>query len=121
MVPNFFTFREVVEMEVHELAVGDVDESAVERPYLGRAKPDLFDRPDFVAKPTEVSHAYRPGRVQRNAADQVLERLLRSQGHRDAADAEPCHQCRYVEADIVEPHDDGGEDDAGLDAVAQRM
>jgi len=120
MVPNFFTFREVVELKVHELAVGDADEGAVERAHLGRAKPDLFDGPDFIAKPAELPDTHGPRRVQREGSDKILNRLLCGQSHRDTADAQACKDRRHVEADVIQPHECDDEDSGDLEGMGCR-
>jgi hypothetical protein len=66
----------------------------------------LSDGPDHVLDPHEVADAERLVDADRDRAEQVLHRLLRGEGERDAADAEPREEARHLEPELVQHRDE---------------
>ena len=87
VVPDPLAPREVLDLEVRELRVRNGDDGAIERAHPRRAQAHVLDGTDSPAKATEFSHPHRLVGVKRDAADEVLQRLLRRQRNCDPADA----------------------------------
>ena len=109
MIPDPVAPGEVLDLEVGELRVRDGDDGAVERAHPRRAQPHLFDGADRPPETTELPDAHRLVGVERDAADEVLQRLLRRQRDGDPAHAQPRQHGDDVDAETVE-HCKAGED-----------
>ena len=103
-----------------ELGVGHRDHGAIGRADARRVEADLLDGAGLVAEAAEVADAHRLVGEQRQAAEEILERLLGAESDGDAADAESGEQRRDVEAEAAEHADDREGDDHPLRHLARR-
>jgi hypothetical protein len=83
---------EVLDLAAHEVGVRDREDAAVDGPDPRRAQADRVDDADAVAEPEDVAHPDRAVGVEDQPPDEVLERALRGEGHREAAHAEAGHE-----------------------------
>ena len=102
-----------------QLAVRDADERAVRRADLRRAHADPLHVAREVLDPHQVAHAEGLVGGERDRAEQVLDRLLRAEGDRDAADAEPREDGGHRVAEGAERRDEPGDRDEHAREVAR--
>ena len=119
--PHPIALREVLERHAGERAVRDADDGPIERAHPGGAQTDLLDRAHLTSVPEEVAHPHRPVGEQRDAPEQILERLLGGERHRDAADAEAGHRRRHVHAEGAEDAEQPHHDDDDLGGQLERL
>jgi hypothetical protein len=108
VVPDTVAPGKVLDLEVRELRVRDGDDGAIERAHPRRAEAYLLDGTDCPSEATEFPHPHRLVGVECDTADEVFQRLLCCQRHRDPADAEPCQDSDDVDTETVE-HGNAGE------------
>ena len=92
------------------LPVGNADEGSIERTDTGRAQPDVFHRTDEFSNFQRVPDVHGLVENQGGAGDDVLQCLLRRQGERDTANADPGERRRRVDAEMPQHHSDSHDD-----------
>ena len=102
--PELVARRQRLDVRVRDLAVGHADDRAIQCTDARRSQADVIDGPDGLAELEEVADAHRLVEDDRDAADDVLERLLRGERHGNAADAEAGERGGRIDAEVVQHH-----------------
>src|SRR5271157_4341911 len=118
MEPKLIAGRVCFDAHGCDLAVGNAHYGSVESADADGAEANLFDRADRVAHFQEVSHSYDLVEDQRNAANDVLQRLLRGEGNRDAADTESSQSSGDLYTEEVQNYEHACEDKQYVDDPA---
>ena len=116
MEPEFVARRDRLQADVGDMAVGNAHDRAVEGTDARRAQADVVNGAGDLAHLQEVSNPHRLVEDEGRAGDDVLERLLRRQRHRDPADAESRQRGRGIDAEVAKRHEQRHEDHQHVDA-----
>jgi len=102
VVPDPIASRVVLQLELGKGRVWDRHDRAVQRTDPGRAQPDVLDRPQPVAKATEIAHAHRTIRDHAHTAKEVLDRRLGRESYGKAPYPEASEQRGDIDAEVIE-------------------
>src|SRR6056297_295457 len=117
---NAVAAGEVLDIEVHKLGVGNGDDGPIERAHLHRSQPNTLDNAKVLAQLTEIAHLDRLVGKQGEAADEVLQRAARGQGHGQAADAETGDHALVGQRQDLGEEQDGTDDYRNFDERDQQ-
>ena len=109
--PELVAIRKRLDVRRRNLPVGHAQDRPVERADARRTEPHAVNGPERISKLQEVTDAHGFVEDEREAADDVLQRLLCGQCDRDAADAESRQRRGGVDAKIRESRDAARADD----------
>ena len=104
----------VVDRGVDQPGVGERDQGSVERPDAGAAEADLLHHAFDVTDLDPVADAKRSVEQDGDRTEQVLEQILRREGHREATQSQAGEQRRHVPPLLGEQEDDAEDGDRHL-------
>ena len=102
MEPELVARGNRLEADARDLAVRDAHHGAIERTNAGRTQADVIDGAHHVPHLQDIADPDGLIEDERRAGDDVFERLLRRERHRNAPDAQPGQRRREIHAEVAQ-------------------